>query len=84
MQQPRQGGSEELAQTTQVYFDIHIALEYFHCSYQAYMEKTPKLERLMYQFFVMLKSAKESYAQEDMERQAEADREAQAMTNTRY
>jgi len=84
MQAPRPGGSDELAQTTQLYLDTHIALEYFHCSYQVYIERTPRLERLLYQLFVMLKNAKESYAQEEAERQAEMDREAQAMINTRY
>lgn len=84
IQEPRPGSSDELAQTTQLYLDTHIALEYFHCSYQQYIEQTPQKERLLYQLFVMLKNAKEQYAQEQAEAQAEADREAQAMTNTRY
>jgi hypothetical protein len=77
MQEPTRSSIDDLAQTTQLYVDIYVALELLHCSYDTYIQTVPRRERLMNQLYVMLKSAKETHAQEDMERQSAMDREAQ-------
>lgn len=83
LQEPRKGGSDDLAQTTTLYFDTMVALEYFHCSYSAYMATVPRMERLLYQFYVMLKHLKETHAQEQMQDEADMEREAHAMMQGR-
>lgn len=77
MQQPRRGSIDDLAQTTQVFLDTYVALELLHCSYGEYIQRVPRMERLLHQHYVMLKSAKEQHAQEAMEREAEGEREMQ-------
>ena len=84
MQEPRGGGIDDLAQTTPLYLDMYVALELLHCSYDEYIQRVPRLERVLHQYYVMLKSAKEQFAHDEMQRQADAEREAQAGMTGRY
>jgi len=79
LQEPRKGGSDDLAQTTELFFATHIALEYFHCSYTEYVQRVPRMERLLFQFYVQLKNLKEEHAHEQMQAEAEMERQAQAI-----
>lgn len=83
MQQPRGHSIDDIAQTTQTYLDVYIALELLHCSYATYIQTVPQHERLLNQFYVMLKSAKEQHAQDEAERRAEEEREMDDMLGGR-
>jgi len=78
MQEPRPGGSDPYRQTTQLYLDVHVALEYLHCTYSEYVLRVPMAERLLYQYYLMLKAAKEEHAYEEQQREMEAAQAAQA------
>ena len=60
MHEPRYIG-HDLDETTQLYVDIHIAVELFHMRYPVYMAQTTPLERQLYQLYVALKSHKEEH-----------------------
>jgi hypothetical protein len=63
--------------------DVHIALELLHCTYSEYITRTSQRERLMNQFFLMLKNLKDEHAQDEAERQRELEREADDMLRGR-
>lgn len=75
LQAPRGHSSDDLAQTSPLYFDVYVALELLHCTYEEYIQRTSQRERLLLQFWVMLRNAKEEFAHDDAERQRELDRE---------
>ena len=77
IQEPKKGGSDDFARTTQTYMDTYIALELLHCSYQEYIMRVPRRERLFNQFYVMFKNAREQHAHDEMEQEAEAQRSMQ-------
>ena len=73
-----QPSAHDLDQTTQLFNDTYIALEFLHMRYPDYIQRVPPLERLHYQLYLSLKSAKERHAQERMMREHEAERELEA------
>ena len=83
MQEPRPGGADEYSQTTELYLDVHVALEYLHCTYGEYIQRVPALERTLYRLYLLFKNAREEHAREQMEQQAEAQREAQRVMTGR-
>ena len=77
MQEPSGGSSDDLAQTTPLFLDTYVALELLHCSYDEYIQRVPQRTRLLHQYYLQLKHAKEEHAREEAERQAQAEREIQ-------
>ena len=75
MQEPRSGGINDITQTTSEYAEAYVALELLHCTVAEYVQRTSRQERMLYQFYVMLKAAKERHAHEEAQRNAEAQRE---------
>jgi hypothetical protein len=80
MQEPRPGGSDDYTQTTELYLDVHVALEYLHCSYTDYIQQVPAMERTLYRLYLLFKNAREEHAQEQAQEQAEAQRDAPQMS----
>ena len=81
MRVPKWAGGGDLDETTQLYLDTHIALTYFHMRLPEYVEKVPQLERLLYQFYLMLSGAKETHAQKRSQQQADEERDVREMVD---
>lgn len=64
----------ELDETTQLYIDVHIALECLHMRYPEYIRQTTPRERQLYQLYLAMKSLKDTHIQEHAEAAAETER----------
>ena len=51
----------DLDETTQLYVDVHVALEIFHMRYPTYIAQTTPVERQLYNLYLALKSQKEKH-----------------------
>ncbi len=74
MRLPRAGGGDDLDQHTQLYIDVHIALECLHITYPEYIQKTTSDERLLYGLYLALKAEKDTHAMERSKAEAEMER----------
>lgn len=84
MRLPRAGGGGDLDQNTQVYIDVHIALELLHMRYPAYIQQTTQDERTLYQLFIALKGLKEEAATRRAQMEAEMEHEVSRATQHGY
>ena len=75
MRAPKPGAGGELAQHTQVYLDVHIALECLHMRYPEYIRLTSREERELYSYYLGLKGLKEEDATKRAQTQADLERD---------
>ena len=53
----------DLDETTQLYIDVHIAVDCLHMRYPDYIRQTSVVERRLYQLYLALKGQKDKHAQ---------------------
>ncbi len=80
MRAPRYIG-HDLDDTTQLYIDVHVAVELFHMRYPVYMAVTTPLERTLYQLYLAMKGEREKHIQWHAENDSKAAQNARTAIN---